>query len=114
MSFSPMPRLSSIDCMAIAMPRPWAALEGPDTRELVRHLVALAGVVVPVELAGLLALGELVRAVAERLVLRQAAFAQPDFFSVDDVARRFRGGAFYKAGHIDSLFDYQHPFHHGV
>src|ERR1700694_5099879 len=37
--------------------------ERPDTREAVRHLVALAGIVIPIELAELLALRELVRRV---------------------------------------------------
>src|SRR3989442_10621847 len=69
--------------------------EHPDSLEAVRCLIALAGIVVPVELAGLLALRQLVRAVAIRLVLRQAAFAQPDFFPFGDVAGRLLQGALY-------------------
>src|SRR4051812_11645452 len=48
--------------------------------------MALAGTVVPVELAVFLALGELVRAVTKGLVLRQPAFAEPHFLAVDHVA----------------------------
>src|SRR5689334_12544315 len=73
--------------------------ERPDAGEVARDLVALAGVVVPVQLAGLLALGELVRAVAERLVLRQAALAQPGFLAVDDDLRGLLRGALDDPGH---------------
>src|SRR5687768_2750137 len=66
------------------------------------HLVAGAGLVVPVELAGLLALGELVRAVAVRLVLRQAALAEPLLLAVDHELRRLGRGASHDAGHLPS------------
>src|SRR5439155_25117029 len=62
--------------------------ERADAGEIVPHFVALPGVVIPVELAGLLALGDLVRAVAVRLVLRQAALAQPGLLAFDHVAGR--------------------------
>src|SRR5262245_58525270 len=79
-------------------------LERAYAPEIVRDLVALPGVVVPVELARLLALGELVRAVAERLVLRQPALAQPDLPAVDRVAGRFLRGASDEACHAGSFY----------
>jgi hypothetical protein len=88
---------------AADLSKPWAALEGPDTRKPVRHFVARPGVVVPVELAGLFAPGEFVRTITKRLVLRKAALTQPDFFSFDDVAGRLLRGTLYEAGHIESL-----------
>src|SRR3954463_13184370 len=60
----------------------------------------LARVVVPVELALLLALGELVRAVAVRLVLRQPAFAKPGFLAFDHVAGGLLGCSLYETGHV--------------
>src|SRR4051812_42745928 len=73
---------------------PRASLESADAAETVGDFVTLAGVVVPVELAGLFALGELVRAVAIRLVLGEAAFTQPNLFAVHYVAGGFLRGAF--------------------
>src|SRR6185436_10824751 len=65
----------------------------------VLHFVALAGLVVPVELARLFALRHLVRAVAVRLVLRQAAAAEPLLLALDDVLHRFRQRALDDSGH---------------
>src|SRR4029077_1453322 len=56
---------------------PEALLVAANIGVAVLRLVALAVLVVPVELAGGLALGELVRAIAERQILRQAAGANP-------------------------------------
>src|ERR1051326_7357866 len=79
---------------------PWRALsERADFGELVRRLVALAVFVVPVDLARLFVEGQLVRAVAERLVLRQAAPAKPFLLAVDHVGGGFVGGAFHQACH---------------
>src|SRR5262249_16021555 len=78
----------------------WRAMsEAADFRELARRLVALAVFVVPVELARLFVEGQLVRAVAERLVLRQAAPAKPLLLAVDHVGGGFVGGAFDEACH---------------
>src|SRR5258706_11233335 len=79
------------------------ALEGADAAEGVLDFVALAGVVVPVELAGLLAFGELVRAIAIRLVLGEAALAQPDFLAFHHVLGGFLLGALGETGHTDSF-----------
>src|SRR5688572_7372133 len=68
------------------------------------HLVAGAGVVVPVELARLLALRELVRSVAVRLVLRQAALAEPLLLAVDHELGGLGRGASHDAGHLPSCF----------
>src|SRR4051812_34274461 len=70
-----------------------------DGGEFICHFMALAGVVVPVELVRVLALRDLVRAVAVRLVLRQAAFAEPLVLAVDHVLRGLLGGASYEPGH---------------
>src|SRR3954465_15039889 len=56
-----------------------------DARKFARDLVALAGVVVPVELVRVFTQRDLVRAVAIRLVLGQAAFAEPLVLAVDHV-----------------------------
>src|SRR5262249_19699187 len=81
----------------------WRAMsERADFRELVRRLVALAVLVVPVELARLFIEGQLVRAVAERLVLRQPAPAEPLLLAVDHVRRGVLGGAFYDTCHCAS------------
>src|SRR5678816_794800 len=74
-----------------------------DAIEGVRHLVALAGLVVPVELARLFRPGHLVRAVAVGLVLGQAAAAEPLLLAVDDVLRRLRQRALNDSGHWYSL-----------
>src|ERR1043165_8405313 len=71
----------------------------PDTLEGVGDFVALAGIVVPVELPLLLGPGHLVRAVAVRLVLRQAAAAEPYLLAVDDVLRRLQQRALNEACH---------------
>src|SRR5262249_46493989 len=65
------------------------ALEGADARIAIVGVVALAGVVVPVEPVRVLAARQLVRAVAVRLILRQAALAQPHLLAFDDVLGRF-------------------------
>src|SRR6185436_3874426 len=63
----------------------WRAMsERADLGELAWRLVALAVLVVPVKLAGLFVEGQLVRAVAEWLVLRQAALEKPLLLAVDD------------------------------
>src|SRR6185295_14882066 len=81
----------------------WRAMsEGTDFRELVRRLVALAVLVVPVQLPRLLVEGELVRAIAERLVLRKAAPAEPLLLAVDHVRGGFMGGALHDACHGDA------------
>src|SRR5262249_58759984 len=68
----------------------WRAMsEAADFRELARRLVALAVFVVPVELARLFVQGQLVRAVAERLVLRQAPPAKPLLPSGDPLMGAF-------------------------
>src|SRR6185503_18883283 len=74
-----------------------------DAIEGVGHLVALARFVVPVELSGFLGLRQLVRAVAVRLVLRQAAAAEPLLLAVDHVLRRLREGALNESSHRYSL-----------
>src|SRR5882672_5761857 len=71
-------------------------------RVAVLPLVALAVLVVPVELAGGLALGELVRAVAERQILRKAAGADP---------LRFRAGLHFVGMVAVALHD---PSHKGL
>src|SRR5581483_2244908 len=73
--------------------------EGADAAEGVGRLMTLAGGVVPVELAVFLALGELVRAVAKRLVPGEPAFAEPHFLAVDHVAGRFLRCALYESCH---------------
>src|SRR5262245_2216239 len=79
-----------------------AMSERADFRELVRRLVALAVFVVPIELARLFVEGELVRAVAERLVLRQPAAAEPLLLAVDHVCLGLVFGALYDACHAGS------------
>jgi len=66
------------------------------------YVVPLAGLVVPVQLARLLAAGELVRAVAERLVVRQPAFAEPLLLAVDDEGGGPGCGAFHDTCHGNS------------
>src|SRR5262245_47161628 len=86
----------------------WRAMsEAADFRELVRRLVALAVFVVPVELAGLFVEGELVRAVAEGLVLRQSAAAEPLLLAIDHVGFGLVGGALYETCHAVLLS--RHP-----
>src|SRR5688500_20123160 len=69
--------------------------------------MALVVIVVPVELAGLLAERELVRAVAERLVLRQAALAQPLLLAIDDVRLGLHQSTLHDSCHVfDPLVTY--------
>src|SRR4051812_4924319 len=80
--------------------------EAADSGEGVADFMSLIGLVVPIEFAGVLVLRQLVRAVAVRLVLRQAALAQPDLLAFDRVFRRFLGRAFDQPGHGAScVFD---------
>jgi hypothetical protein len=58
--------------------------ESADFRKGICGFVAFSCVVVPVKLAGFLALSELVRAVAERLVLRQSATTEILFLATDN------------------------------
>src|SRR5690242_19095168 len=87
----------------------WRAMSvRADFRELVRRLVALAVLVVPVELSRLFVQRHLVRAVTKRLVLRQAALAEPLLLAVDDVSSGSVGGAFDEACHSLLLLGLAH------
>src|SRR5262249_38690401 len=76
-----------------------ARLESTDAMEAILGFMTLAGIVVPVELVRRFAPRQLVRAVAERLVLRQAAPAQPHFLAVERVLSGFLRGAFDQSCH---------------
>src|SRR5688572_8329260 len=73
--------------------------ERADAGDGVVDFMSLAGIVVPVELARVLALGQLVRAGAVGLVFRQAALAEPVLLAFDHILRRLLWGAFYQPGH---------------
>src|SRR5918995_1739763 len=74
----------------------------PDVRKFVLGLVAAIAFVVPVELVRIFVLRQLVRTVAERLVARKPALAQPLLLPVDDELRGF---------HARALDD---PWHRGL
>jgi hypothetical protein len=67
--------------------------------ESIWYFVALARVVVPVELVWLLPLRKLVRPIAVGLVFREPALAKPGFFSFDDVACGSLWSALYDTRH---------------
>src|SRR5688572_24882085 len=79
-----------------------AGSKRPDARKFVLGLVPTIAFVVPVELVRILVLRQLVRAVAERLVARKPALAQPLLFPVDDELRGL---------HARALDD---PWHRGL
>src|SRR5688572_27370785 len=71
----------------------------PNVRKVFCDLVTLAAIVVPVQLVTRLAARHLVRAIAERLVPRQAAAAKPLLFAVNHDAAGFHRGAPYDPCH---------------
>lgn len=83
--------------------RTGCVLKGPDARQWVCHFVTHSSVVVPVKFAGIFSPRQLVRTVAVGLVLRQPAFAKPDFLAFDDVAGRLLQRALHYPCHLGFL-----------
>ena len=79
--------------------------ERADTLEFSSILVTFSCVIVPTNKIDILVLvfGELMRSIAERLILGQAALAEIFFFAANNKLIRFTVSAFYHTCHHDLL-----------